>query len=182
MARRKRGSRGGKRVQRGLAGAEAREEELAEEEFDRLTAEAFDLYSEVVFEYSGLRPLPRERARWEHFILPLPNEWFLEMTAGGDGSLMPPGEEEGDGCIFWLITPDGLYAAEESVSFDGAPDETADAFALYACRLLWRHFDEIMGGRAATKNLRKGLPRPHDMKIKALVDRGDFVQPTFDEN
>jgi len=175
--KRTRGSRGGKRVRRGETLAVDREYEILEEEFDRKAAIAHDIYSKVIFEYTGLQALPTKRTQWGHFVVQLPNDWFFELTSPGmDGALMPPGDEEGDGCIFWLVTPDGLYADEESVRFEASDEDMPEVVALYVCRKLWSHFDEIVGAVAA-KKLRKGLPRSHAFKIKALVDRGDFEQP-----
>jgi hypothetical protein len=174
--KRSRGSRAGKRVQRGHAQFTAREEELEDKEFKRITAEAYELYAEALFHRTGLRALPRDRGRWGHFITPLPNEWFLEITWGDDGPPLPPSYEEGDRCIFWLITPDGLYATEDNVDFQGSPESIKWMIVGYAARLLWKHLDEILGP-AAAKERRKGLPRPWGQKIKALVERGDFAQP-----
>lgn len=177
--KRNRGSRGGKRVQRGAKNSVYREEAFEEERFieehERLYDQAHALYADVLLSVTGLRPIPRADVRSGHFVVPLPNDWFLEITSGADGPLLPPEHEEGSDCIFWLVTPDRLYAEEDERIFEGEPEMISWAIVGYAARLLWRQFDEIMGPPA--KELRKNLPRPHAQKIKALVERGDFEQP-----
>jgi hypothetical protein len=175
--KRRRGGRAGRRVQRGRVSAEAREEQEFLAEYKRLHREAHELYASALFEGSGLRCYPEDRA-WG-FMVPLPNEWYLELTDGGDGALLPPWHEEGTEFIFWLITPEGLYAVEEERIFRGRPEWIPGMVIAHACRLLWRHREEIVG--EIPKAQRKGLPRVEAQKIKALVERGVFNQPPIEE-
>lgn len=173
---RRRGGRAGKRVQRGRAGADVREEREFIAEYEQLHREAHGTYEAVLLEASGLRCYPEDRG-WG-FVVPLPNEWFLELTDGDDGGLLPPWHEDGGTVIFWLITPDGLYAAEEARVFKGRPEWIPGMVIAHACRLLWRRRDEIVGD--IPKAQRKGLPRVEAQKIRALVERGVFRQPPIE--
>ncbi len=174
--KRHRGGRAGKRVQRGRVGSDAHEERESLAEYKRLHEEAHAIYERQFLEASGLRCLPEDQG-WG-FCIPLPNDWLLELTDGNDGGLFPPGHQEGNGVIFWLITPDGLYAAEDDLVFNAKPELIPKMVVAYANRLLWRRRGEIVGEIPAA--MRKGLPRIEAQKLKVLVERGVFVQPTME--
>jgi hypothetical protein len=156
--------------------ADAHEEKEFIAEYEQLHREAHDLYAAEFLRASGLHCYPEDRG-WG-FMVPLPNEWILELTDGGDSGLLPPSHEDGGRVIFWLITPDGLFAAEEDMIFKGRPKAIQAMVVAHACRLLWRRREEIVG--EIPKAQRRNLPRIEAQKIKALVDRGIFQQPPID--
>jgi hypothetical protein len=159
--------------------AEALAEQESLAEYELLGREAHKIYAAEFLKASGLRCLP-ENQTWG-LRVPLPNDWLLELTDGGDGPLKPPWRDEGNEVIFWLITPEGLYAEEDARTVTGAgPDLIPVMVVAYANRLLWRHREDFLGEIPLAK--RKNLPRAQAEKIKVLVERGVFVQPAMGQD
>lgn len=180
---RRRGSRGGKRVQRAHTQRAAYQALVAEEEaviaeYQRIFQAGYALYAAALFEVSGLKPAPPVDEEEPRFFVPLPNDWYLEITSGDDGPPYPPEHDNGNTAIFWLKEPNGLLAEEEFRRFHAPPELIPAMVSAHACRLLWKHIDEILDVETM-RDQRRGLPRVHARKIKALVGRGVFSQPDF---
>lgn len=168
-AKSRRGSRGGKRAQRGKA-RKAEFDAIAADDaaYDKLVDTAHQIYSAALEEVSGLRPYPATRTS-HMFYVPLPRGWLLEITSGDDGPLFPPDHEDGNHFVFWLTTPEGLYAEEDALSFDCLPEDRPLEVAAYACRVIWRHLAEILGESMAVD------------EVRDMVGRGDLTQPPLEQ-
>lgn len=95
MPKRRRGSRGGRRVQRGRTRQTEYEVMVAEEEaivetYRTLFIEARRIYEKALFDVSGLRIGAMHDPDEPRFHIPLPNGWSLEVTSG-------PGSGFGEG-------------------------------------------------------------------------------------